>query len=470
MRVRSRGTRSAATQDLETSCDRSTRTGGAGATSRGSMRAVRRARCGDMSRRRARISHGRRRQRMVGPAVSRCPQGGASCLTGAVTAIDFPRTRMASLHELAARVLEKRALAVEGETLARDLFVGFFDVCMRWGLDRVLNDLEQAFCLSTPPTCSGSPIMPSFEAGSSAARQEVRFRQRGAAKREAATAGRLPRRRTIAGAGRRAGSDDRAGRDVRKEAFASITAVVEVELGVPQVRTTVKGRELCEELSRRVRSDCGPARRAWHAHDEQLKVPPSGAGLQQILTEVGPRWSSGPRGGDRSGTGAQRTNLMPKAVDQLVTLRALARGRDPSRQRAAGQQGAAGVAHSCLTARRMANLAWRPVGNRYASTRRARRCRRGRARSPEVRPRLGGLHRRATDRGRVRRRQARPGARAAQVAGEARLISGRRRHRRWAHRRRPWRSIRPPAPSPCCPSRRPRSRPWSPGCCCRRSG
>jgi len=62
-----------------------------------------------------------------------------------VPAIAFPRSQLAALQDLAARVVESRQLGGDRDMLARDLLVGFFDVCMRSGLDRVLVDLAKAF-------------------------------------------------------------------------------------------------------------------------------------------------------------------------------------------------------------------------------------------------------------------------------------------------------------------------------------
>ena len=59
--------------------------------------------------------------------------------------IAFPQHQAVLLQDLASRVLDHRAAGCDGETLARDLLAGFYDLCMRSGLDRVLADLEQAF-------------------------------------------------------------------------------------------------------------------------------------------------------------------------------------------------------------------------------------------------------------------------------------------------------------------------------------
>ncbi|MCX5743201.1 MAG: hypothetical protein NT062_11975 [Proteobacteria bacterium] len=59
-------------------------------------------------------------------------------------ALEFPRSHVVLLQELGARLLDSRKVGSDLETLARDLLVGFFDGCMRAGLDRVLALLAEA--------------------------------------------------------------------------------------------------------------------------------------------------------------------------------------------------------------------------------------------------------------------------------------------------------------------------------------
>jgi len=58
--------------------------------------------------------------------------------------IAFPRGRLASLQELAAEVIERRGAAADNDALARDLLAGFYELCMRVGLDGVLVELGVA--------------------------------------------------------------------------------------------------------------------------------------------------------------------------------------------------------------------------------------------------------------------------------------------------------------------------------------
>jgi hypothetical protein len=59
--------------------------------------------------------------------------------------VDFPGPRIAALQDHAARLHEGRKPGTSLASLARDLLLAFFDVCTHAGLDRVLDELAQAF-------------------------------------------------------------------------------------------------------------------------------------------------------------------------------------------------------------------------------------------------------------------------------------------------------------------------------------
>lgn len=79
---------------------------------------------------------------------SSCHRRAAASIHGAydarMPAIDFPRRYIALLQDHAAHLLDSRKPKTENTSLAREILAGFFDVCMRAGLDRVLVELEQA--------------------------------------------------------------------------------------------------------------------------------------------------------------------------------------------------------------------------------------------------------------------------------------------------------------------------------------
>src|SRR4051812_29481275 len=63
----------------------------------------------------------------------------------AMSATEFPRPYLGTLGELGLRLLDSRKVGTPSEAFARELLAGFFDTCMRSGLDRVLDQLAQAF-------------------------------------------------------------------------------------------------------------------------------------------------------------------------------------------------------------------------------------------------------------------------------------------------------------------------------------
>ncbi len=58
--------------------------------------------------------------------------------------IEFPSTQVVPLQQLGAQLHESRKSGGDLEALARQLLLGFFDLCTRAGLDRVLDDLATA--------------------------------------------------------------------------------------------------------------------------------------------------------------------------------------------------------------------------------------------------------------------------------------------------------------------------------------
>jgi hypothetical protein len=58
---------------------------------------------------------------------------------------ELSRNHVGQIQELAARLLDSRKPGTDLPHLARDLLVGFYDICVRWGLDGLLAALEQAY-------------------------------------------------------------------------------------------------------------------------------------------------------------------------------------------------------------------------------------------------------------------------------------------------------------------------------------
>src|SRR6185295_1186733 len=59
--------------------------------------------------------------------------------------VDFPRPRITALQDHAARLYDSRKPGTSLTSLGRDLLLALFDVCAHAGLDRVLDELAQAF-------------------------------------------------------------------------------------------------------------------------------------------------------------------------------------------------------------------------------------------------------------------------------------------------------------------------------------
>jgi hypothetical protein len=56
--------------------------------------------------------------------------------------LEFPRSRVVQVQEMGARLLESRKPKTSLDVLGRALYAGFYDVCLRSGLDRLLADLD----------------------------------------------------------------------------------------------------------------------------------------------------------------------------------------------------------------------------------------------------------------------------------------------------------------------------------------
>ena len=146
-------------------------------------------------------------------------------------------------------MLERRPLDVDRETLARDLLAGFFDVCMRSGLDGVLRALEEAFApldLSDGVALAEEPRLRSALAdklGTKAAFDPGG--PRNAKPRQLADCLVAVLSLTLVDEPDRTVTFDDG---VRAEVTAALAGPVDAELSVPQVRATIiaKAREGCE--------------------------------------------------------------------------------------------------------------------------------------------------------------------------------------------------------------------------------
>ena len=163
-------------------------------------------------------------------------------------ALDFPQHHVRLLHELGTRLLDSRKPKTKSEMFARELLVGFFDVCMHAGLDRVLVALEQTFPpldLTDRATLADHPTLCAALATRLTAINLDAGGPRNARPLQLAECLLGALGLTLADEPDQTIMLDHA---VRTEVVAALASVVDVELAVPQIRETIitKARELCE--------------------------------------------------------------------------------------------------------------------------------------------------------------------------------------------------------------------------------
>ena len=146
---------------------------------------------------------------------------------------------MASLQEIGTRLLDGRKAGVALEVLARDLLAGFFDLCMRSGLDRVLAELAEAFPpldasdraeLTEHPTLVPALVAQLATIGLDGGGP------RGTRPRQVAEA-------VVAALGLtltdEPGRSITLGDDVRSAVVAALAGVIDIELALPTIRATM---------------------------------------------------------------------------------------------------------------------------------------------------------------------------------------------------------------------------------------
>lgn len=155
----------------------------------------------------------------------------------------FSRAHLVPLQELAARILETRAIEGDPSQLARELMVGFHELCLRLGLDGVLAELE----LTDDADATEHPEI--REALAARIGDKAQFDPRGprnAKPKQLADA-------VISALGLEvADAEDRTitlDDDARRGFASALLQVLEVELATPKIREDIirRGRQACEE-------------------------------------------------------------------------------------------------------------------------------------------------------------------------------------------------------------------------------
>jgi hypothetical protein len=160
---------------------------------------------------------------------------------------EFPKRHLAALLEVAARALDSRQHS-DNKTIARDMLAGFFDVCRRYGLDRVLFELAQTY-----PELDASDRQGLFEHASvgPAFVTAVGALELGGGGPRNAKPGQLVDC-VVATLGLTVTEDDvqatPLGDDARAAVAAALASVIDVELAAPRHREAViaKARASCE--------------------------------------------------------------------------------------------------------------------------------------------------------------------------------------------------------------------------------
>jgi hypothetical protein len=164
-------------------------------------------------------------------------------------ALEFPSHHLGLLLELATHLLEHRKPKTELDSLSRELLSGFFDVCLRSGLDGLLVALAEANPPLDPEERSSLQDHADLGAKLVAQLQTINLDgggPRAAKPKQVADCVVAALGLTVVDEPDRTITLDAA---VRAEALAAITAVVDPQLAAPLVRETIiaKGRALCPE-------------------------------------------------------------------------------------------------------------------------------------------------------------------------------------------------------------------------------
>jgi hypothetical protein len=161
----------------------------------------------------------------------------------------FPMPRVIALQELAGRLWDSRRAGGSLDVLARELLLGFVDVCARGGLDRVLVELEQAF---PPLDLSDRAALADHEGVAAALVAQLAASNLDDGGPRAAKPRQLADGLVIALGLAVEAEPDRTialGDDVRKDVAAALASVIDIEFAVPKIRESVvaEARTRCDE-------------------------------------------------------------------------------------------------------------------------------------------------------------------------------------------------------------------------------
>lgn len=156
-----------------------------------------------------------------------------------MTALEFSRRHVAALQELGVRLLDRRKPGTPLASLARELLGGFYDLCLRAGLDQVLAELAAAHPPLDPSDRAELIDHPALVPALVAQLEAIKLDgggPRAAKPRQLADA-------VVAALGLTLVDEPphaaQLGGDVRAEVAAAIMGAVERELALPKLRDTM---------------------------------------------------------------------------------------------------------------------------------------------------------------------------------------------------------------------------------------
>lgn len=147
---------------------------------------------------------------------------------------DFPRRHLAQLHEIGARLLDSRKPKSDLEHLARDLYAGFYELCLRCGLDGLAAEIE-------PALDNTAPLVARLQAADVDGGGPRNARPGQLAEAVVGALGLT----LVDEADNGIALDD----SVRTEVTSVITAAIEPAVALPHLRDSIiaKGKQLCDE-------------------------------------------------------------------------------------------------------------------------------------------------------------------------------------------------------------------------------
>jgi hypothetical protein len=279
-------------------------------------------------------------------------------------ALEFPQARLSALQEVAVHLVDTRKIGRDPAGLSRDLLLGFYDVCERWGLDGVLDALGAAdrFTLADDPERRAALVRELEKTFDFADAGPRNAKPKQMVDSVVAALGLTP----VEAPDRWIALPDR----VRGEVIAALASVADVELALPRIRDAI----IADARARCDASHHDAFTKIANVLDErgmkmtrQLKIPLHAVqAVEHALNEARNAFVERVAGAaiDRAKDVLARTDATAAArIDEPVTLRvtprevAILRVQDPRITKAPAQ-----VVQTLVDAiSELAHLTWQPA-------------------------------------------------------------------------------------------------------------